>query len=117
MTPRREALPPCPPCPPWFDALCSVSTRSGVEGRGIHRRHHDRVLSEAVSSPRGPSRMAIRSLLRAPVMSAGAIATLALGVGALTATFALVDAALLREPPFDDARRLAVLKLVRHPVG
>lgn len=61
--------------------------------------------------------MAIRSLLRAPLLSLGVTATLALGVGALTANFCVLDAALLREPPFDDASRIAVLKLLRHPRG
>src|SRR4051812_15816412 len=59
----------------------------------------------------------LRPLLRAPALSLGVVLTLAFGVGALTTTFALLDAALLREPPFPDAGELAVLKLVRHPVG
>jgi putative ABC transport system permease protein len=57
------------------------------------------------------------SLLRAPALSLGVIATLAVGVGALTATFAALNAALLRQPPFRDAERLAVLKIVRDPIG
>jgi putative ABC transport system permease protein len=44
-------------------------------------------------------------------------ATLALGVALLTTTFAIVDAALLRQPPFPDADRLALLYLERNPAG
>jgi putative ABC transport system permease protein len=58
-----------------------------------------------------------RAYLRAPALALGVVATLAVGVGALTAAFAVVDAALLREPPFPDAGRVAVLRLVRNQVG
>jgi putative ABC transport system permease protein len=61
--------------------------------------------------------MPFRPLLRAPALTLGVAATLAVGVGALTATFGVVDAALLREPPFEGAPRVAVLKLLRNPVG
>lgn len=61
--------------------------------------------------------MPLRSLLRSPALSLGVVATLALGVGALTVTFGIVNAALFREPPFHDATRLATLYLVRNPVG
>jgi putative ABC transport system permease protein len=48
-------------------------------------------------------------------VSIGAIATLALGVAALTTTFAIVRAALWREPPLPNADRLAILFLERNP--
>src|SRR5512145_614590 len=44
-------------------------------------------------------------------------ATLALGVALLTATFAIVHAALLRQPPFVEADRLAMLGVLRNPMG
>jgi putative ABC transport system permease protein len=59
----------------------------------------------------------LHSLTRSPTLSIGVVATLALGVGALTATFGVVNAALLREPPFEDAPRLAMLYLERNPFG
>jgi putative ABC transport system permease protein len=62
-------------------------------------------------------RLLHRSLLRSPALSIGVIATLALGVGALTVTFAVVDAALFRQPPFQDAGRITMLYLVRNPIG
>jgi predicted permease len=44
-------------------------------------------------------------------------ATLALGVALLTATFAIVHAALFRQPPFVEADRLALLSIQRNPMG
>ena len=46
-----------------------------------------------------------------------AVTTLALGVAALTTTFGVVHAALVRLPPFRDADRLALLFLERNPAG
>ena len=58
-----------------------------------------------------------RSLVRARLLSAIVICTLALGVGALTMTFGVVDAALLREPPFAEANRLAIVYITRASAG
>ena len=52
---------------------------------------------------------ALKSLLRAPRFTAVAVLTLALGVGANTAIFSVVDAVLLRPLPFPDAGRVVNL--------
>jgi predicted permease len=52
------------------------------------------------------SRRALKSLLRAPLFSAMVVATLALGVGASTALFTVLDAVLLEPLPYPDADRL-----------
>jgi predicted permease len=54
-------------------------------------------------------RYAIRSLWKAREFTAVAVAIIAIGIGANTAVFSLVDAALLRPLPFKDASRLYVL--------
>src|SRR5689334_11871292 len=54
-------------------------------------------------------RYAIRSLLRAKGFTAVAVATIALGVGANTAVFSVVNAVLLRPLPFKDADRIYTL--------
>lgn len=54
-------------------------------------------------------RHAWRASLRRPAFLALASATLALGIGACVAVFALVDAVLLAPPPFPQADRLVVL--------
>src|SRR4051812_21554538 len=58
-----------------------------------------------------------RSLLRTPTLSLGVIATLAVGIAALATTFGILNAALFRQPPFDDARRIAMLYIERNPEG
>jgi predicted permease len=51
-------------------------------------------------------RISLRSLLRAPVMTLTILATVGLGMGATTAIFAALDAALLRPLPYRDPERL-----------
>src|SRR5262245_33723104 len=54
-------------------------------------------------------RYAVRALRKAPSFSVVAILVLAIGIGASTAMFSLVDAMWLRGLPFPDADRLVVL--------
>ena len=54
-------------------------------------------------------RYAIRTFLRAPAFSAAAILTMALGIGATTAVFAVVNAVLLRPLPYNDPSRVMLL--------
>jgi putative ABC transport system permease protein len=55
-------------------------------------------------------RQALRIFRREPAFAAAAVVTLALGIGANTALFALVEAVLLRPLPFDRADELVVLR-------
>ena len=57
-------------------------------------------------------RYALRQLAKAPGFAAVAILTLALGIGANTAIFSLLDQALLRSLPVKDADRLVILQSV-----
>src|SRR3984893_1105426 len=54
-------------------------------------------------------RYAIRSLLKAKGFTAVAVATIAVGIGANTAVFSVVDAVLLRPLPFKESERLCTL--------
>jgi len=67
-------------------------------------------------------RYALRSLHRTPTVAAAAVVTFAIGIGANTAVFSVVDAVLLRPLTFADPGRLVVLhetvpQLGRLPVG
>jgi predicted permease len=54
-------------------------------------------------------RLALRQLLKAPTFSLAIVLTLALGIGATTAIFSLVEGVLLRPLPFRDPERLVLL--------
>src|SRR5262249_29767831 len=51
-------------------------------------------------------RQAVRRLVRSPVFTLAAVVTLGLGIATATAAFAVVDAVLLRPPPYRDPDRL-----------
>ncbi len=58
-------------------------------------------------------RFARRSLLRTPVITLAAVVSIALGIAATTSVLGVVDAALYRPPPFEQASRLMMLYATR----
>ena len=51
-------------------------------------------------------RVSVRTLARAPLLTATIVATVGLGIGATTVIFAAIDAALLRPLPYADPARI-----------
>src|SRR6516225_1474519 len=60
-------------------------------------------------------RLAVRSLRATPIVSAVAILSLALGIGANTAIFSLLDAVALKSLPIRGADQLVMLSAVNGP--
>ena len=100
----------------WNAPLERLSTRREARRFGAtarHGRRHD------VSPPAGDPimsrlgqdlRFALRMMARHPGTTVTLVLTLALGTGAATALFSIVDAALIRPLPYPDADRLVVVQ-------
>jgi predicted permease len=76
------------------------------EGR---RRDRTMRLAQWIDELRDDVKFALRQLAHAPTFALVAVATLALGIGANSAIFALVDATLLRPLPFPEPDRLVLV--------
>ncbi|MGH7638633.1 MAG: ABC transporter permease, partial [Gemmatimonadaceae bacterium] len=81
--------------------------RAGARRRDSARRQRDRL-----GALLGDLRFAWRQMRRAPLFSAVAVATLAIGIGLTTGIFGLVDHVLLRPLPFVSPDRLVTLSSV-----
>ncbi len=96
----------------WLRSALTVVTGGVEERRGTGRR------AAGPHGGRGPSldtftvelRQAHRALLRRPAFALMAILTLALGIGATTAVFSVVDTVLLRPLPFPESERLITVR-------
>ena len=62
-------------------------------------------------------RYALRGLRRAPLFTAAALLSLTLGIATATTVFSLVNAAILRQPPFQEADRVMLLNTTQLTPG
>jgi hypothetical protein len=81
--------------------MATVSKAVDKDNRGSHW----------VESTLQDNRFALRALRKSPGFTATAILTLALGIGANTAIFQLLDALLLKNLPIPDPHTLAVVQV------
>ena len=85
-------------------------TSGAVSGERYFVMSRDRVSACVATDPHTCSmRYALRSLLKAREFTVVAVAIIAIGIGANTAVFSIVDAALLRPLPFKEPSRLFML--------
>jgi predicted permease len=88
-----------------------------VPREALFRRHDNSILSPATPPAREPAvmflyylRHAVRQLRRAPGFALTATLTLALGIGANVAVFAVLEAVVLRPLPYTEADDLVILR-------
>jgi predicted permease len=95
----------------WGPASERVGGRAGAAPPALITRSHtmDRLLADIRTAGRG--------LLRTPAFTGIACLTLALGVGASTAVFAVVDGAILRPFSYPDMERIVLLTEQNRPSG
>jgi predicted permease len=84
-----------------------------IDERRVRHAHRTEVIGDMWND----LRFALRTFRRSPGFTAAVIATLALGIGASTAMFSLIDSALLRPLPFHSPNELVVLWGVKQPEG
>jgi len=91
----------------WRQALSVAIRYAGRRDREPeHTTAHQRSIRMAFDNLRQDVRFAIRSYAKAPSFTLAILTTLALGVGASTAIFSMVNGILLRPLPLPDADRL-----------
>jgi predicted permease len=98
--------------PPHEARLAAQRAYGGVErAKELHREARSLVWLEHIAKD---FRYGVRNLARAPGFTAVAVLTLALGIGANTAIFSLIDAVLLRSLPVRDPQKLVVFQWTAH---
>ena len=80
-------------------------------------RERDMQRTEWLDTIRGDLRFGVRQLLRARGLTAVAVLTLALGIGATASIFGVVDAVVLRPLPYDHPERIVRLRTVPRAGG
>ena len=98
------------------DAEARLAARRALGGVAQAKElHRDARSFRWLNDLRQDARFAVRALRRAPGFTAVVVGTLALGIGANTAIFSVVDAVLLRSLPFPGADRFVRIAIQFDP--
>jgi putative ABC transport system permease protein len=89
--------------------VCAASTVSRIIDRPAENYYTKRRVWRQIYTMRRDLSFSFRTLRRSPMFAAVAILSLALGIGANTAIFSLVDQVILRLLPVRDPQQLVVL--------
>ncbi len=86
--------------------IAALSRKARARAVGSHRGGKITRETRRMAGLWNDARFALRGLFRSPGFTVIAIGTLALGIGAVSAIFTVVNGVLLKPPPFEDAERL-----------
>ena len=89
----------------WRETMVALTTR----WRRAELPAAETLPEDHMSSPVQALRLALRSLSRAPALTALVVGTLALGIGATTSVYTVARAALLAPPPYTASDRLTLV--------
>jgi predicted permease len=111
----------------WIKTLADLGRNGGGERMGnrkltappprLGHRHSPGRRAGVLDTVAQDLSFALRTLRRGPAFAAAVIATMALGIGANTAIFTVVDGILLQALPFEDSERVVILCETHEQVG
>jgi len=96
--------------------LLPSAARERWSGRSIRARPGDGTLVSSAERLVHDGRIAIRSWRRKPLFATVVVAIIAMGVGATTTIYSVVDAVLLKALPYPDAERLVIFEHGSHSI-
>ncbi|HJU89464.1 MAG TPA: ABC transporter permease [Gemmatimonadaceae bacterium] len=114
---EARGLPPDEARRAALDRIGDIERTAGALRDHDRRRERERHRREHMSDLLHDVRYGLRTLRHAPAFTAVAAVTLALGIGATTAIFSVVNAVILRPLPYPDPDRLVVVHMDNRRMG
>jgi len=93
----------------WLRALADIATHAALERVRPHGSRNDEREGSGMGTMGQDLRHALRGLGKSPLFTAMAVLTMALGIGASTATFSVVSTVLFKDLPYQEPDRLVAI--------